>query len=122
MRRHTYISRHEGTTQLPSLIARHAAQDAYLRALCTPIDAAAAAGLLPALNGRLAGMGPAFSLGPLLCSFLLAVTQFVVPTFAFVKNRPIPYVTHDIALTGEIRGGLLLAGTCLLACSGTPVL
>ncbi|KAL4447306.1 hypothetical protein ABPG77_007339, partial [Micractinium sp. CCAP 211/92] len=34
-------------------------------------------------------------------SFLLAVTQFVVPTFAFVKNRPIPYVTHDIALTGE---------------------
>ena len=35
------------------------------------------------------------------CSFLLAVTQFVVPTFAFVKNRPIPYVTHDVVLTGE---------------------
>ncbi|KAL4443584.1 hypothetical protein ABPG75_011321 [Micractinium tetrahymenae] len=36
-------------------------------------------------------------------SFLLAVTQFVVPTFAFVKNRPIPFVTHDITLTGEPR-------------------
>lgn len=34
------------------------------------------------------------------CSFLLAVTQFVVPTFAFVKSRPIPFVTHDLALTG----------------------
>lgn len=38
----------------------------------------------------------------LLRSFLLAVTQFAVPTFAFVKDRPIPYVTHDIALSGEI--------------------
>lgn len=37
---------------------------------------------------------------PFPCSFLLAVTQFVVPTFAFVKSRPIPFVTHDLALTG----------------------
>ena len=34
------------------------------------------------------------------CSFLLAITQFVVPTFAFVKSSPIPFVTHDVALTG----------------------
>lgn len=38
-------------------------------------------------------------------SFLLAVTQFVVPTFAFVKSRPIPFVTHDLALTGGLCGG-----------------
>ncbi|KAL4858517.1 Vacuolar protein sorting-associated protein 13C [Chlorella vulgaris] len=34
-------------------------------------------------------------------SFLLAITQFVVPTFAFVKDRPIPWVTHDVALSGK---------------------
>ena len=38
---------------------------------------------------------------PLRCSFLLAITQFVVPTFAFVKSRPIPFVTHELALTGK---------------------
>ena len=38
---------------------------------------------------------------PLNCSFLLAITQFVVPTFSFVKSRPIPFVSHEVALTGK---------------------
>ena len=33
--------------------------------------------------------------------FLLAVTQFAMPTFSFVKSSPIPFATHDILLGGE---------------------
>lgn len=38
-------------------------------------------------------------------SFLLAITKFVVPTFAFVRNSPTPFGTHDILLSGEARQG-----------------
>eukprot|EP00887_Chlorella_sp_A99_P001951 scaffold18.g1951.t1 len=31
-------------------------------------------------------------------SFLLAVTRFVVPSFSLVRNTPLPFVTHDLAL------------------------
>lgn len=40
-------------------------------------------------------------------SFLLAVTQFVVPTFSFVKSSPIPYASHDLLLTGEDAQAIL---------------
>jgi hypothetical protein len=33
--------------------------------------------------------------------FLLAVTQFAVPTFSFVKSNPIPFASCDLRLTGE---------------------
>ena len=38
--------------------------------------------------------------------FLLAVTQFVVPTFTFVKSSPIPFATHDVLLTGGRARGV----------------
>lgn len=34
-------------------------------------------------------------------SFLLAVTQFVVPTFSFVRSNPILFKSHDILLRNE---------------------
>lgn len=34
-------------------------------------------------------------------SFLLSIARFVMPSFAFVKSSPIPYVSYDVLLDGK---------------------